>query len=97
MILVASVVATVACLAGLVEVGGFTGLVVVAFVVGGMANPIYAMLLAYTNDYLAPEDMAAASARLLFINGAAATLGPIGTGWLIGVMGPGGSSSISAR
>jgi MFS family permease len=90
MILVAALAAAVACGAGWAELGGFSGLVAIAFLVGGMANPVYAILLAYTNDYLAPEDMAAASARLLFINGAGATVGPIMTGWLIGAVGPGG-------
>ncbi|MEM7491728.1 MAG: MFS transporter, partial [Pseudomonadota bacterium] len=90
MIMGAALVALLAALAGWLEIGGFWGLVVVVFVYGGMANPIYSMLLAYTNDYLEPEDMAAASARLLFINGSAATVGPLFAGWLMGAVGPGG-------
>ena len=39
------------------------------FVIGGVANPLYSLIIAYTNDFLAPQDMAAASGGLLFING----------------------------
>ena len=49
--------------------------------VGGVANPIYSVLLAYTNDFLDASDMAAASAGLLFINGVGAMTGPLITGW----------------
>lgn len=55
-----------------------------------MSNPIYALLLAYTNDYLEQSDMAAASAGLLFIYGIGSFGGPMITGWLMGVAGPDG-------
>ena len=58
--------------------------------VGGVANPIYALLIAYTNDVLDNSDMAAASAGLLLINGAGSVFGPILTGWLMTAMGPEG-------
>ncbi|QDY68884.1 MFS transporter [Qingshengfaniella alkalisoli] len=58
-----------------------------SFVIGGMANPLYALLIAYTNDYLQVEDMASASGRLLFINGIGAIAGPIVTGVLMTVLG----------
>ncbi|WP_424833362.1 MFS transporter [Ruegeria sp.] len=63
-----------------------------AFVIGGMSNPLYSMLIAYTNDYLEYEDMAAASGGLIFINGLGAIAGPLITGWLMGsgVFGPQG-------
>jgi MFS family permease len=85
-----AVVGTLGSLPALLGLGGFTTLLVVAFVIGGMANPLYALLLAYTNDYLKPEDMASASARLLFINGLGAIAGPLITGWLMEVAGPRG-------
>ena len=66
------------------------GLTLVAALLGGVANPIYALLLAYTNDYLDQEDMAAASAGLLFIYGLGSMAGPIITGWLMEVIGPNG-------
>lgn len=69
----------------------FTLLLVSAFVVGGMSNPLYSLLIAHTNDFLNHEDMAAASGGLVFINGLGAILGPIITGWLMGTaLGPGG-------
>lgn len=69
---------------------GTLGLIVAGAAMGGMANPIYALLLAYTNDYLDQSDMAAASAGLLFIYGLGSMGGPVITGWLMGVVGPDG-------
>ncbi|KIN66329.1 Major facilitator superfamily protein [Sulfitobacter noctilucicola] len=66
-------------------------LLVSAFVVGGMSNPLYSLLIAHTNDFLEHEDMAAASGGMVFINGLGAILGPIITGWMMGTaLGPGG-------
>lgn len=67
-------------------------LLAVAFVIGGMSNPLYSLLIAYTNDYLEYDDMAAASGGLVFINGLGAIAGPLITGWLMGaeVFGPPG-------
>ncbi len=63
---------------------------VVGFLIGGSSNPLYALLLAYTNDFLDYEDMAAASGGLIFINGLGAIAGPLVTGWTMGVLGPEG-------
>jgi MFS family permease len=68
----------------------FAGLAVVAVLIGGLANPLYALLLAHTNDFLKSDDMAGASGGLLFINGIGAVAGPLAIGWLMGAMGPGG-------
>ncbi len=69
----------------------FPILLVSAFVVGGMSNPLYSLLIAHTNDFLEHEDMASASGGMIFINGLGAILGPIITGWLMGTaLGPGG-------
>ncbi|NAZ36019.1 MFS transporter [Rubellimicrobium sp. CFH 75288] len=54
-----------------------------AAVVGGTSNPLYALLIAYANDYLEKGDMAAASAGLLFINGLGAIAGPVLVGWVM--------------
>lgn len=70
--------------------GYFPLMLVCAFLIGGMTNPLYALLIAYTNDYLDPEDMAGASGGLLFINGLGAIAGPILTGWLMTQFGPRG-------
>lgn len=80
-------------LCGLVVIAaqpGTVGLVIAGAIMGGVANPIYALLLAYTNDYLDQSDMASASAGLLFIYGIGSMGGPIITGWLMGAIGPDG-------
>ena len=69
---------------------GIWGTIAVAGCVGGMANPAYALLLAHTNDYLEPEDMASASAGLLFLNGLGAIGGPLIVGRLMTMIGPDG-------
>ena len=68
----------------------FAVLLAVAFVAGGMSNPLYSLLIAYTNDFLEPDDMAAASGGLVFLNGLGAIAGPLIAGWLMGQAGPGG-------
>lgn len=68
----------------------FPALLVAAFLVGGMSNPLYSLLIAHTNDFLDLEDMAAASGGLIFINGLGAIAGPLLTGWAMGVFGPPG-------
>jgi hypothetical protein len=57
---------------------------------GGLAQPLYALLIAYTNDYLEIEDMAAASGGLIFVNGIGAIAGPPIMGTLMAQIGPGG-------
>ncbi|MBW6506643.1 MAG: MFS transporter [Rhodobacteraceae bacterium] len=69
---------------------GFVVLLLMAAAIGGIANPIYSLLLAHTNDFLDQTDMASASAGLLFINGVGAISGPLVTGWLMEVAGDGG-------
>ncbi|PHP27345.1 MFS transporter [Limimaricola cinnabarinus] len=63
--------------------GHVTLILVSATLVGGTSNPLYALLIAYANDYLDREDMAAASGGLLFINGLGAIAGPIVVGWML--------------
>ncbi|MEX0303952.1 MAG: MFS transporter, partial [Leisingera sp.] len=78
--------------AGFVLGTDFKMLLVAAFFIGGLSNPLYSLLIAYTNDYLDHDDMAAASGGLVFINGLGAIAGPVITGWLMGdaVLGPAG-------
>lgn len=59
-------------------------------VIGGVANPLYSLIIAYTNDFLRPADMAAASGGLLFINGTGAMIGPPVIGLLLTHFGPNG-------
>lgn len=83
------------CGAGAGLVGAFLGgnfaLVIIAAVVfGGLANPLYALFLAHTNDHLEYEQMAAAGGRLVFVTGVGAIFGPLIIGVVIDVIGPQG-------
>ncbi|TXH98889.1 MAG: MFS transporter [Pseudorhodobacter sp.] len=85
-----SVAATaIMALAGFVPLP-FWSLLVVAALLGGITYPMYSLIIAYTNDYLSKDQMAAASAGLIFLNGFGAIFGPLVTGWLMGVVGPRG-------
>jgi MFS family permease len=66
----------------------FPVLVAAAFLIGGTANPLYSLLVAYTNDYLEPEDMASAAAGLIVLNGIGAAGTPILVGYAMDLMGP---------
>lgn len=68
----------------------FLALIAVSVVLGGISNPLYSLIIAYTNDFLDIDDMPAASAGLIFLNGLGAVLGPVITGWMMGLVGPGG-------
>ena len=70
--------------------GNFGLILFSAAVVGGMSNPLYALLIAYANDYLDREDMAAASGGLLFINGLGAIASPLLVGWVMDSFGVNG-------
>ncbi|GGO25478.1 MFS transporter [Gemmobacter aquaticus] len=76
-------------LAGLVDLP-FALNLAVAMVLGGITNPLYSLLIAYTNDFLARDEMAAASSGMLFLNGLGAIVGPLVTGWIMTQIGPGG-------
>jgi MFS family permease len=90
LIMVLSLVGIVGSGLGMVLGDGFTMLLVAAFIVGGVSNPLYSLLIAHTNDYLAREDMASASGGLIFINGMGAIFGPIITGYVMDTVGTGG-------
>jgi MFS family permease len=62
-------------------------LVPLAFLFGGLSNPLYSLAVAYTNDFLDRSDMAAASGGLLFLNGLGAIAGPLAIGWMMGALG----------
>ena len=70
--------------------GNFALILISGALVGGTSNPLYALLIAYTNDYLDREDMAAASGGLLFINGLGAISGPLLVGWVMDALGANG-------
>jgi len=92
LIMIVSAMAGIGSILGMLFGDQFTMLLVSAFVIGGMSNPLYSLLIAHTNDYLEHDDMAAASGGLVFINGLGAIAGPLITGWLMrdAVFGPAG-------
>lgn len=69
---------------------GFVVLVGLSLALGGIVNPLYSLLIAHTNDFLPKEEMAGASAGLLFLNGLGAIAGPLVTGWMMEGIGPRG-------
>ena len=68
--------------------GYFFALVLAAFLVGGLTNPLYSLLIAHANDFIEYEDMASAAAGLLFVNGVGAVSGPIIIGYGMNAYGP---------
>jgi len=63
---------------------------IAALILGATINPIYSLLIAYTNDHLPTEKMSSASGGFVLINGLGAMIGPIAVGYLMGVFGPPG-------
>jgi len=59
-----------------------------AFFAGGTTTPLYALLLAYTNDNVPAEDMPATSGGLVFTFGLGAIIGPIVIGFAMDAFGP---------
>ena len=59
-----------------------------AFFAGGVTTPLYALFLAYTNDFLSGDEMPAASGGLVFTFGLGAIAGPLITGWAMQQFGP---------
>lgn len=87
LVLVVSVLGGVGAIIGFGFGGAFPALLAAAFMIGGTSNPLYSLLLAYTNDFVDHEDMAAVSGGLVFANGLGAITGPLITGWMMGVIG----------
>ncbi|SNR41543.1 MFS transporter [Puniceibacterium sediminis] len=90
LVTIVAAIGGVAACAAVVLAGNYYILLGAAFLIGGASNPLYSLLAAYTNDFLATEDMASASAGLLFINGLGAITGPLITGWAMQQVGPAG-------
>jgi MFS family permease len=68
--------------------GALWPLMAAAFLAGGVTTPLYALFLAYTNDFLSAEDMPAASGGLVFTFGLGAIAGPLVAGWAMQGAGP---------
>ncbi len=83
LIVAGSVVGTAATTAD-----NFAGALVAAALVGAGGFSLYGLSLAHLADYIDPEQMIAAGARLLTANGIGAAIGPVVAAILIGVSGP---------
>lgn len=86
-ILALAVLGAVTVLAVIVFQPGIWGLLLAAALIGGVANPVYGLLIAYTNDFLPQSEMAGASAGLMFINGIGSVAGPFITARLMSWLG----------
>ncbi len=84
----AATLGAASCGLGWLMGGGLWPLMAAAFFAGGVTTPLYALFLAYTNDFLAAEDMPAASGGLVFTFGLGAIAGPLATGWAMQGLGP---------
>ena len=84
----ASVIGFLSCALGWVSGGGTWLLMTAAFFAGGVTAPLYALLLAYTNDFLSTDEMPAASGGLVFTFGMGAIAGPLLVGWAMEGIGP---------
>ena len=69
---------------------GPAGVLPAALLIGGAVSPLYALIIAHTNDFLETDDMASGAAGLLFLNGIGAVGGPLAVGSLMDRVGAGG-------
>ncbi|MEQ9258919.1 MAG: MFS transporter [Roseovarius sp.] len=87
LILIGAAICGLGAVVGMVLGGIFPALLLAGLMVGGMTNPLYSLLIAYTNDFLEPDDMAAAAGGMVFINGLGAVTGPFIVGWMMQAIG----------
>ncbi len=83
LIMMLTIFATVSMFVGKLFTDNTYILLVLGFIIGGIANPLYSLYIAYMNDYLDHDDMASASGGLIFINGLGAVGGPFLVGWMM--------------
>ncbi|MFN3847119.1 MAG: MFS transporter [Paracoccaceae bacterium] len=84
----AATLGMLSCAMGWITGGSLVPLMAAAFFAGGVTTPLYALFLAYTNDFLSAEDMPAASGGLIFTFGLGAIAGPLLTGWAMQTFDP---------
>ena len=87
-ILAMAAISAIAAMIAVVTFGIFAALISAALVIGGVVNPMYTLVVAYSNDMLEPEDMPAAAGALIFLNGLGAAGGPLVVGWIMTLVGP---------
>jgi MFS family permease len=82
--------AVCAIFAGLSAGQSLLGLFVLTALFGGMSLPMYSLCIAYTNDYLEPDQIVPASGTLVLIGGVGAVFGPVSTALAMQAFGPNG-------
>jgi MFS family permease len=68
----------------------FRSLLILAFLIGATALPLYSLSIAAANDRLDQEQMVGASATLVLVSGIGLMLGPISASIIMGMAGPKG-------
>jgi len=89
-IMIVTAIGAGACALAIIGSPSKPALFVAAFLLGGVANPLYSLLIAHTNDFLPASKMASASSGLVFLNGLGAMFGPVTVGYMMEVFGPNG-------
>lgn len=87
-ILVVSLLATFSALAPLMLPTTSDLVLVAMFFLGAMIFPLYSLGIAYTNDWLVPEQIVGASAAQVRVNGTGAVAGPVAAAILMSVIDP---------
>jgi MFS family permease len=82
--------AVVALIAGLAGGHSMPILLTAIFVFGGLSFPLYSLCIAHTNDHLEPEQMVAASGRLILAASIGSIVGPTLTATLMSLAGAAG-------
>jgi MFS family permease len=72
------------------------GILVFSFLFGISAFPLYALSVAHTNDFVAPENYVEAASGLLLVYAAGAVVGPIIASGLMAIIGPDGLFAFTA-
>ncbi|GAA3872424.1 MFS transporter [Celeribacter arenosi] len=89
-ILFVAAMGATACFAGFALAPGYRVALLIGFIAGGAANPLYSLLIAHTNDHLETDEMASASGAMMFVNGLGSVTGPLLAGWFMSRVGPPG-------
>jgi MFS family permease len=96
LIAVSFATAAVAAVAGYLVLAGLPGLIVAAFLYGGLMFSLYSISVAHTNDHLDVTHTLAATQGLLFVYGFGALAGPLLGGAAMHLSGPVGLPMLSS-
>lgn len=89
-VLLCSAVTVVGLLLALVPPSQTGLLYTLMFLFGGLSLPLYGIFVALAGDMLAPEELVAASSKILLVNGLGSAIGPVFVAWLMHGVGTAG-------